>query len=189
MAGLDANPSSGKSTRKPHPAIVTFAVLATVLTPFAIIPYVSISRRMTHLSRQLEQLATSTNMMQRSVQTLAHEAALQKELDVMRNEFLALRQSCEHHLTRIESSDVAIRADLSKQASELRQMRKHLDTVHPQLGLSLANIAEFMHEVQLSTGLTSVADKHGVERLRALALRLHQHPHPNTSLSNPRGDT
>ncbi|KAI6035470.1 hypothetical protein F5J12DRAFT_760488 [Pisolithus orientalis] len=188
MPALDANPSSGRNIRQQHPAITTFAVLATFLTPFTIIPYVFINRRMTHLSRQLEQWAASTNVMQRNLQTLAREAALRKELDVVRNELLLLRQNSEYHRTRTELSDVAIRADLLKHSSELRQTREHLYSVLPQLGLSLANIAEFMHEVQLSMGMTSAADKHGIERLRDLALRLYKPPHSNTPLSNPQDD-
>jgi hypothetical protein len=42
-----------------------------------------------------------------------------------------------------------------------------------ELGRSLADVAAFMHEVELEQGLsTQRADQRGIERLRALALRM-----------------
>lgn len=57
--------------------------------------------------------------------------------------------------------------------------RNRLD-LFPRLGLSLADVAAFMHEVELHQALPSSAiHNHGIERLRTLALKLQIPPAPH----------
>lgn len=61
----------------------------------------------------------------------------------------------------------------------LTSFRHRLD-LFPRLGLSLADVAAFMHEVELHQGVPSpVIHDHGIERLRTLALKLQILPTPH----------
>ncbi|KAF9468997.1 hypothetical protein BDZ94DRAFT_1245127 [Collybia nuda] len=44
------------------------------------------------------------------------------------------------------------------------------------LGMSLADIAAFMHEVKLEMGMNQGKDYHGIEKLRDLALKMESLP-------------
>lgn len=61
----------------------------------------------------------------------------------------------------------------------LTSFRHRLD-LFPRLGLSLADVAAFMHEAELNQGVPlSATHDHGIERLRTLALKLQISPTPH----------
>ncbi|KAG6334388.1 hypothetical protein ID866_4709 [Astraeus odoratus] len=172
-----SGPPSRENILLRRPAITSFVALATFLIPFAIIPYVSASRRITRMSRQLDQLAATTDALRKNVQTLSREVVIRKELDVLRQDLLLLRRDIEQSRARLESSDSARRAEWLKHTGESKHIRERLDMLLPQLGTSLADIAAFMEETELLSGpLASTTDKHGVEKLRMLALRMQNRP-------------
>ncbi|KAH7887983.1 hypothetical protein F5I97DRAFT_935340 [Phlebopus sp. FC_14] len=164
VAATAGNSSAHNNILLRRPAITTFIVLATFLTPVAVIPYVLTRRRVTQLSTKLQELA-ATRTQSELIRTASLLEGARKEIHLLRRD-----------LVRVQSEQEALESVTRSRLSQLlgdRQMtRDRLDTL-PQLGISLANIAAFMHEVALHQGLPSNAlDVHGVERLRLLALRL-----------------
>ncbi|KAF9221933.1 hypothetical protein BS17DRAFT_784182 [Gyrodon lividus] len=163
-----------------RPAITTFVILAAFLTPFAVVPYVLTQRRISRLSHQLDQLLASNTALQKTVSRSTHEAALRKEelsratslLENSKKENQLLRRDISQTQAQHEAFQRATRTELQTLLAERKLSRERLDLL-PQLGLSLADVAAFMHEVELHQGLPSSAmDNHGVEKLRMLALKL-----------------
>ncbi|KAF9247015.1 hypothetical protein BU15DRAFT_26915, partial [Melanogaster broomeanus] len=168
-----------------RPAITTFIFLATFLTPFAVIPYVLSRRRISRLSNHLDQLVASNAVLRKTVSRSTYEASLWKEelsrvtssLESSKKEIQLLRRDVSQTQIQHEAFQIATDTELQSLLAERKLDRFDL---LPQLGLSLADIAAFMHEVELHQRLPSSAttDGHGVEKLRMLALRLQT---PSTS--------
>ncbi|KIJ70348.1 hypothetical protein HYDPIDRAFT_122059 [Hydnomerulius pinastri MD-312] len=169
-----------------RPAITTFVVLATFLTPFAVLPYVLNRRRTSHLSTKLDQLVASNAALARSLSRSLHEKALRKE-ELRRATSLLEEAKKEIHFLRRDISQIQAQHEafeITSRTWALIPLHSHLYRecldVLPRLGISLADIAAFMHEVELHQGLPSSAmDDHGVEKLRMLALKLQKSPAGN----------
>jgi len=174
----DTPPGEGILLRRP--AITTFVLLAAFLIPFALIPYVLTRRRMSCLSHQLDQLVANNAVLQKNVSTSTYQAVLRKEelsravslLESSKKEIQLLRRDISQAQVQHEAFQVATRTELQSLLAERKLSRECFDLL-PQLGLSLANLAAFMHEVELHQGLPSSAtNDRGIEKLRLLALKL-----------------
>ncbi|KAG1791438.1 uncharacterized protein HD556DRAFT_1386558 [Suillus plorans] len=164
-----------------HPAITHFTALAVFFTPLAAVPYLLSKRRISALSRRLDELSAATTALQAELKTSATENATRKleshrtstSLEAARTELIQLRRSFEQLRMERDASEMTTRNAL-KQLLEERKLTSERLALLPQLGTSLADVAAFMYEVELHQGITSsVIDGHGVERLRRLALKLH----------------
>ncbi|KAG2118999.1 uncharacterized protein F5147DRAFT_667795 [Suillus discolor] len=164
-----------------HPAITHFTVLAVFFTPLATVPYLLSKRRISALSRRLDELSAATTALQAELKTSATENATRKleshrtsaSLEAARTELIQLRRSFEQLRVERDASEMTTRNAL-KQLLEERKLTSERLALLPQLGTSLADVAAFMYEVELHHGITSsVIDGHGVERLRRLALKFH----------------
>ncbi|KAG2058933.1 hypothetical protein BDR06DRAFT_906567, partial [Suillus hirtellus] len=161
-----------------HPAITHFTVLAVFFTPLAAVPYLLSKRRISALSRRLNELSAATTALQAELKTSATENATRKleshrtsaSLEVARMELIQLRRSLEQLRMERDVSEMTTQNAL-KQLLEERKLTRQAETGIA-LGLSLADVAAFMYEVELHHGIaSSVIDGHGVERLRRLALK------------------
>ncbi|KAG2043114.1 hypothetical protein BDR03DRAFT_942889 [Suillus americanus] len=162
-----------------HPAITHFTVLALFLTPLAAVPYLLSKRRISALSRRLDELSATTTALRKGLKTSATENATRQvelhrasaSLEAARSELIQLRRSLRQLRTERDASEITTRNAL-KQLLEERKLTSERLELLPQLGTSLADVAAFMYEVELHHGITSsVIDGHGVERLRRLALK------------------
>ncbi|KAG1892740.1 hypothetical protein F4604DRAFT_1701342 [Suillus subluteus] len=162
-----------------HPAIAHFTVLALFLTPLATVPYLLSKRRISALSRRLDELSATTTALRKELKASATENATRKmelhrtsaSLEAARLELIQLRRSLRQLRTEHDASQITTRNAL-KQLLEERKLTSERLALLPQLGTSLADVAAFMYEVELHHGIaSSVIDGHGVERLRRLALK------------------
>ncbi|OBZ77152.1 hypothetical protein A0H81_04071 [Grifola frondosa] len=96
--------------------------------------------------------------------------------DVKRGVELLQAQGKERDKARAQTEDV-LRNDLKALLSEHRSTRDKIASTLKDLGVSLADVAAFMHEVEVSQGYTPRKDDgRGIERMRQLALRLQDLP-------------
>ncbi|KAG1753784.1 uncharacterized protein EDB91DRAFT_1099810 [Suillus paluster] len=162
-----------------RPAITHFAVLVVFLTPLAALPYLLSKRRISALSIRLDELSATTTALRKELKTSATENAIQKvelhrtsvSLEAARSEVVQLRRSFKHLRAERDAFDITTQNTL-KQLREERKLTSERLALLPQLGISLADVAAFMYEVELYHGTTpSAIDGHGVERLRRLALK------------------
>lgn len=160
-----------------HQAITHFTVLALFLTPLAAVPYVLSKRRISALSRRLDELSVTTTALREELKTFATESATREmelhrtstSLEAARSELIQLRRSLRQLRTERDVSEITMQNDLKQLLAERKLTSERLALL-PQLGTSLADVAAFMYEVELHHG---VIDGHGVERLRRLALKFH----------------
>ncbi|EGO01683.1 hypothetical protein SERLA73DRAFT_177111 [Serpula lacrymans var. lacrymans S7.3] len=161
-------------------ATTRFALLGIFILPFAFVPYAFMRRRVSVLQQRLDDLTTTTSELQRSTRTLALQSSHRKDelararllLEAERKEVDELR--CDLKATRDEYAieSAAIQSHLHKLLEESKVTKTRL-TVLSHLGVSLADIAAFMHENKLRHGPSPLkADDYGVERLRALAMQI-----------------
>ncbi|KAG0705410.1 hypothetical protein DFH29DRAFT_276416 [Suillus ampliporus] len=162
-----------------RPAITHFAVLAVLLTPLAAVPYLLSKRRISALSRKLDELSATTTTLRKELKTSATQNATRKvelhrtsaSLEAAKSEVIQLRRSLEHLRAERDASEITTQNALKQLLEESKLTSERL-ALFPQLGISLADIAAFMYEVELYHGITpSAIDGHGVERLRRLALK------------------
>ncbi|KAH7930013.1 hypothetical protein BV22DRAFT_972131, partial [Leucogyrophana mollusca] len=170
-----------------RPAIAHFAVLATFLVPFTLAPYLLMRQRVRGLHKRLDDLAATTSSLQKNMDKAVVARNLIKvelgrnaaQMEIYQKESKHLHRELERLRTEQTASKAVLQSNLQKLLEERKATRQaeslsvNYLAVLPQLGLSLADIAAFMHEVELYQGLPSTpVNDHGVERLRMLALKL-----------------
>lgn len=190
------NPNRGSRS-----ALVHLAVLTTVLLPITLLPYCVASRNIALLRRRLNEYVVATARLQRDLRTTALENALirdehsrvrellseirqeSRNIDVeMKQDLEKLRVEGEHQTATQAASNKSFRSDLQKALDETRRTRTAQFAVQKEIGISLAEVAAFMHEQSLSEGKES----HRTDRLRWLALSL-QNPMQDLQEKNPSG--
>ncbi|KAH7916156.1 hypothetical protein BJ138DRAFT_1140313, partial [Hygrophoropsis aurantiaca] len=163
-----------------RPAIVHFTALAIFLTPFTLAPYLLMRRRVRGLQARLDNLAASMASLQKSAnEAVIARNVLKAELkrttvqaELSRNGLKELRSVMESNRSEQIASNAAVQSTIQQILNDRRATSDRL-AILPQLGLSLADVAAFMHEVELYQGLPSrPSSDHGVEKLRTLALKL-----------------
>jgi len=178
--------SSSTTHRRPIPAITHFAVLAAFLLPITFLPYVVIRRQLVTLRRKLDDVQLTAASQQDVRRLLAigaeRDKYIQSTIDKVKREVEVLRLEADRRQRTQITSDNLIRSDLRQLLNERRHARAQVMTLR-ELGSSLADVAAFMHEVELREGLvrleTQGGDKGGIDRidrLRSLALQMHDLP-------------
>jgi len=174
--------------RRPGRTLTHLAVLTTVLVPITLLPYCVARRNINQLRRRLNEYAVTIARLQRDSKTTSLENALRDDrvrglLSEMRRESRNINVEMSHGLEslRVETEDLkaaqatlnnVLRSQLQKALDETRRTRMAQFAVQKELGISLADVAAFMHEQSLSQG----EESSGAERLRWLALSLQNLP-------------
>ncbi|KAG9317267.1 hypothetical protein JVU11DRAFT_1461 [Chiua virens] len=205
-----AGPSQRDNVLLRWPAITTVVLLTTLIVPVAVLPYYAlVRRRISRLTSQVDHLVTANTDLQNVVSKSAHDIALRREelgraislLEKSKSEISLLRRDISQTQTQLQSFQSTTRAELQSFSDEGKLTRQALPTcaslcnlhpplififlrhrfdLFPQIGLSLADVAAFMHEVELHQGIPpSATHNRSIERLRALALKLQVAPDPH----------
>ncbi|KAF8559076.1 hypothetical protein OG21DRAFT_1493471 [Imleria badia] len=170
-----------------RPAVTTALLLTVLLVPVVALPYALTRRHIARLSQQIDHLAAANADLHSVVSKSARGATLRREelaratslLERSKTEISFLRRDISQTQAQLNSFQSATRAELQSLLDEGKLTRHHLD-LFPRLGLSLADVAAFMHEMELHQGVSSsVIHNHGIERLRTLALKLQVSPIPH----------
>ncbi|KAL1706703.1 hypothetical protein EV121DRAFT_256998 [Schizophyllum commune] len=169
----------GLSIDRRYPATTHFAVAAAILLPVACIPYFVYRRRIRLLELQLQRLndtlltlqddATGYIRQQASASSRAHArstAAIQN----LSKDLSSLRiQMNEDICANMERSD-----NTAKDMDQvLAALRLHASLLRS-LGVSLADVANFMHDQELRLGLNTSQSPLEVDKLRHIAVRLRE---------------
>jgi len=163
-----------------RPAITTVVLLTALLVPVAAVPYALTRRRISRLTTQIDHLISANTDLQNAISKSTRDIALRQEqlerttslLEKSKHETALLRRDISQTQAQLHSFHSATRAELQTLLDEGKLTRNRLD-LFPRLGLSLADVAAFMHEVELHHTLpSSTIHNHGIERLRTLALKL-----------------
>ncbi|KAJ3840770.1 hypothetical protein F5878DRAFT_496715, partial [Lentinula raphanica] len=172
--------------------------LTAVILPITLVPYLFARRRLVSLQRQLNELESTTKNLQRELQaTSVAVTRAQMTADVERRKTRAsaheLREEIidgqreigtlmtkmrwiEERESQKDEERRAVKSELQYLLEDAKVTRIQGDAIRS-MGLSLADIAAFMHEVELwmpqveGANLTS-NDKSRVEQLRLAALML-----------------
>lgn len=180
------------------PAIKHLAILTGILLPISLLPYVIARRQVSQLKRQVEALTvTSENVRSELRARLASEKVEQRRLrgfvrDVM-NDLEELRSQTEQREHARSALEAMLQKDLRSASESLHAVKyvkwavlsrernvlildsdtsRDLQSLRRPLGPTLAEIAAFMHETELSVGLPPQKDR--VEGLRQVALGMQQ---------------
>ncbi|PPQ83256.1 hypothetical protein CVT25_003995 [Psilocybe cyanescens] len=181
---------TNNSGRRTYPVIIHVAVLSTFLIPIAFLPYIAARRQIVSLRRKVNMLEKDIQLFKGSVTTAAsHQASIANvELSRLRETGLhAMNRTSElqGQISRQEAdraaTDEEMRTGLRQLLDETQHSRTQTATLRA-LGMTLADIAAFMQEVELNFGLGQRNDQRGIERMRLLALRMQ-------SLSQPEDHT
>ncbi|KAL1735754.1 hypothetical protein EV714DRAFT_243008 [Schizophyllum commune] len=180
-------PTQSQPSQKPdgfpidrrYPATTHFAVAAAILLPVACIPYFVYRRRIRSLELQLQRLndtlltlqddATGYIRQQASASSRAHArstAAIQnltKDLSSLRIQM---------------NEDICANTERSENTAKdmdqvLAALRLHASLLRS-LGVSLADVANFMHDQELRLGLNTSQSPLEVDKLRHIAVRLRE---------------
>ena len=193
-----STPSNGRQSFR---AITHLAVLTAFILPVALLPYVLSRRRLSSLHRVVDRMETDIKMLQQNLSRASTEIATRKDenqrmrvlLHQLMQETGSLRTRTKQKDAAQQASDETVRSDLRMLLDERRHARLvlHVSGIISMtcyrcissrrtqtaalraLGTSLADVAAFMHEVELEIGLLSQGtDQRGVDRLRLLAFRM-----------------
>ncbi|THH20142.1 hypothetical protein EW146_g1152 [Bondarzewia mesenterica] len=172
----DNNHSTSPHVMRPETRAAIFAAL---ILPVAFLPFFALRRQLINLHRKVDAMGATTVGLQKNLKTSLLELSVKKEEHAqMRGMLQETRQNLETtrgELHRLELARTVETGELRTRLNELaetnQQMRSHLSQLRD-LGLSLADVAAFMQEVEIQQGFVNEkADGWGIDRLRRLALQ------------------
>jgi hypothetical protein len=197
------SPTNTSNGPTPFRAITHLAVLTAFILPITVLPYVLTRRRLSSLHRQIDSMGTTMKILQQDLSRATSVVATHKE-DTRRMKALLHRMMQEADQSRLRAnkreaeqaaSGETVRSDLRMLLNERQHTRlvqyhigngpdhRYIFSRRTQgatlrsLGTSLADVAAFMHEVELEMGMVSQGtDQRGVNRLRLLAFRMTSPP-------------
>jgi len=156
---------------------IRVATFSAVLLPMVLLPYLLTTRRTRMLRQRINELQGTTRTLQRELN--AAQAKLLARQEEGQNLQAALRSvvrktdATKQRITELTAENVTGRNDLNHLLAEAEQSRTQTAALRA-LGSSIADIAAFMHEVELQTGIEPLSRdaRRRVDRLRSSALRL-----------------
>ncbi|KAJ8086403.1 hypothetical protein PM082_005226 [Marasmius tenuissimus] len=175
--------------RRSYPAIVHFAVLSAVILPLALIPYMFTRRQLTLLRQAVRELETSNKMLRKDLTTSASEIGKTgddiRRMRALLHELMEEAETLRMETRAKEASQKAIdgttQSTLQNLVAEARNSRSHGESLRT-LGTSLADIAAFIHEMELRMPLLGKrGDRSRVEQMRQVALKLQNLPCEDTT--------
>jgi septal ring factor EnvC (AmiA/AmiB activator) len=118
-----------------HPAITHFTVLALFLTPLAAVPYLLSKRRISALSRRLDEVSATTTALRKELKTSVTENATRKmelhrtsaSLEAARSELIQLRRSLKQLRMERDVTETTTQNAL-KQLLEERKLTRQAET-------------------------------------------------------------
>ncbi|KAL0581960.1 hypothetical protein V5O48_000017 [Marasmius crinis-equi] len=191
---LDLSPPSTRpesavpaSPRRSYPAIAHFAVISAVILPLTLIPYIFTRRQLSLLRQTVRELETSSTLIRKDLHTSVSDLGKVRD-DVRRMRALLHEVMEEAELLRADvqagevsqkAADEATQSNLQRLVDQARKHRSHGESLRS-LGTSLADIAAFMHEMELRMSFFgSRDDSSRVEHMRQVALKLQNLPVEN----------
>ncbi|KAF8974635.1 hypothetical protein BDZ97DRAFT_39766 [Flammula alnicola] len=165
-----------------YPAIVHAAFISAFLVPIALLPYLAARRHITSLRRKVELLKKDVRRLRNDLDlAISDQRSTSSELRLLQTTVLNASKGSNELRDRFNrreadriASNESMRADLKKLLDDRQQSRTQAATLRA-LGMSLADVAAFMQEVELEFGMGTSQprkDQRGIERLRLLALRM-----------------
>jgi hypothetical protein len=176
-SGMQATDEGTKSLRS-YPKMVHAAVLSAFVLPIAFLPYWAARRHIFALRQRVERLEIGVQLLRKelyitsSAQTWTKDELCRIQSTVQN----AIKEShgWQAHVDRREANRIA--SDEKVQTELRRLLQEAHDNQAATLrgvGISLADIAAFIEEVELDFGMENQGkDRRGVERMRSLALNL-----------------
>uniref|UniRef100_A0A8H7Y0J5 Uncharacterized protein n=1 Tax=Psilocybe cubensis TaxID=181762 RepID=A0A8H7Y0J5_PSICU len=198
--------------RRNYPAILHVAVISTFLIPIALFPYMAARRQIFILQRKIEMLEKDTQLFKDTMKVaIADQSLANAEISRVRESGqLSMERinQLQHQVSKQESERTVTEKELRVGLRQLLDETQHSRYMYSglffvvqrnltaclwviyrtqtatlrALGMSLADIAAFMQEVELNFGLRQRHDHRGIDRMRLLALRMQ-------SLSQPEDHT
>ncbi|EPQ59377.1 hypothetical protein GLOTRDRAFT_125680 [Gloeophyllum trabeum ATCC 11539] len=173
-----ARPSSAWTSVVPR-----LAVVSAVILPIAFVPYLLVRRQLHALHRSAENINSTFQAVQRDSASIAIETTRLRQAEQLQTRTL-LRQ-IQWDVDHLRQDLAALQRSQSASEDDLRRLREEADaekqrarsqlTTLNELGLSLADIAAFLQEIEVKGGFTSKdRDPQWIERLRGIAMELNQ---------------
>lgn len=191
-------PNTGRPPLSPLTHILIFA---SVLTPIALLPYLAVRSHLLSLHRKVGDLSAANAALRRDLKTTLLESSIRREehdrlralLEETRRDMEKVKAEGARREVAKATADERIRRDIQDLLVERQKTRwviyrplpkgrpNVLAFVRIRAGLStlrdmsssLADIAAFMHEVEVQQGFVSRKnDGRGIERIRQLAYKL-----------------
>ncbi|EIN10804.1 hypothetical protein PUNSTDRAFT_132874 [Punctularia strigosozonata HHB-11173 SS5] len=161
---------------------VTLIVLASVTATIALLPYRLHRRHFQELRSGIDRIALLSDAVQHQLREQGEllgtairreeQLRLKSRLEEAMREVSKLRRQADELKLSSVARDRLIRDELEGLREESRHQREQLQVLRD-LGTSLADVAAFMHEVDIRQGFwTQRPDNGEIERMRQIALRL-----------------
>ncbi|KAI0337536.1 hypothetical protein BDW22DRAFT_1433196 [Trametopsis cervina] len=176
--------NSQRSAVVPLSPLTHVAIFAAILAPTALLPYLAVRRHLVALHRKVAEVGVANAALQRDLKTALLEASIRREeherlsamLAEARRDIETIRaEENRRQLARVRA-DERLRRDVEDLLVEKQRTRASLSNLRD-LSSSLADIAAFMHEVEIQQGFVyRKNDGRGIERIRQLAYKLQAIP-------------
>ncbi|KAG6878257.1 hypothetical protein C0993_010029 [Termitomyces sp. T159_Od127] len=173
--------SSPDQARRPVRSLTHLAVISAFLLPFTIFPYILARRHVTSLKRQLAETQTSVRILEQELNLSWREMTCRKkEIQKLQASLVKAHRERDQQRVFLEKRDTENLRFMGEVKTDLRNLLKEAQHTRSQgaligsLGTSLADVAAFMHEIELEMGMLSSngTDQRGIDRLRSLALQM-----------------
>ncbi|KAG6880428.1 hypothetical protein C0992_000030 [Termitomyces sp. T32_za158] len=181
MNDIAVTSSPPDQVRRPARSLTHLAVISAFLLPFTIFPYALARRQITALKRQLAETQTNVRILEQELNLTWQEMTCRKdEIRKLQGSLVKARQERDQQRVYVERRDREnsrfmdeVKTDLQHLLKEAQHTRSQ-DALIGSLGTSLADVAAFMHEIELEMGMLSSngTDQRGIDRLRSLALQM-----------------
>ncbi|KAG6911737.1 hypothetical protein DXG01_007987 [Tephrocybe rancida] len=176
-------PFPAPPSRDQHPprGMIHVAVITAFILPFTVLPYMLARRQISTLRRQLAETQTSVKVLEQELNLSWQEMTNRKEdTQKLRGTLWKLLQERDQEKTLSERKKLEDSKFQSEVKIELQKLLKDSQAARSQgailssLGTSLADVAAFMHEIELEMGMLSSRgkDQRGIDRLRSLARQM-----------------
>ncbi|KAF8639644.1 hypothetical protein AX17_000909 [Amanita inopinata Kibby_2008] len=162
-------------------APIRLALFTAVLLPVVLVPYLLTRRRTLALRQRVDELQSTTKALQHELDAaLVKLSARKQEHQRMRallDDVVENSDHVQHQVEGLAAESTVARQDLHRLLADAQPIRAQTAALRA-LGTSLADIAAFMHEIELEMGIQSLSrdSQRRVDRLRILALRLENLP-------------
>ncbi|KAL1744373.1 hypothetical protein HDZ31DRAFT_38819 [Schizophyllum fasciatum] len=178
------------STDRGYPAITHFAVATAILLPAACIPYFVYRRRLRSLELQVQRLSDSLITLQDDATGYIRQQAAASQRANARA--TAAIQSLSKDVTALR---VQVNEDVCSNVERSESAARHLEEVTAalrlhasilrSLGVSMADVANFMHDQELRLGLSVPQSPLQLDELRRVAVRMRELKDPEGKVSSP----
>ncbi|KAG6833795.1 hypothetical protein H0H87_011729 [Tephrocybe sp. NHM501043] len=175
-------PASSNEARRFPRGLTHLAVIAAFILPFTAVPYILARRQISTLRRQLAEINTSVKILEQEMSLSWQEMTIRKDdVQKLRGTLWKVLQEREKERVLVEQKELEGLRFQNEVKIELQDLIKESQNTRSQgvllrsLGTSLADVAAFMHEMELEMGMLSSRGKDqigGIDRLRSLAQQM-----------------